>query len=98
MFDDVIETTSDVNGQHGCFIDAFDWMTYTAVTMPSTWHYNWFYWVASQRGGGSLRLENAGGGSPVYGRQSQHFNPRWLVKQGYSVAHCQSDEHSIFRV
>ncbi|MEQ8581505.1 MAG: carbohydrate-binding protein [Marinoscillum sp.] len=62
------ETTSDPNGGNlnVGWIDAGDWMTYNNINIPSSGTYSIAYRVASQSGGGTLQLEQAGGGT-IYG-------------------------------
>ncbi len=61
------ESTGDVGGgQNVGNINTGDWMSYPAVTIPTTGVYTVSYRVASLSGGGSLQLERAGG-TPVYG-------------------------------
>jgi endoglucanase len=73
----VPEITSDVGGgQNVGFIDTDDWMSYPAVTIPSTGVYTVAYRVASLSGGGSLQFEKAGG-TPVYGRLSIPATGGW---------------------
>jgi hypothetical protein len=60
------ENTTDIGGgQNVGYIDAGDWMSYN-VTIPSSGIYTIEYRVASQNGGGQIRLEQFGG-SPVLG-------------------------------
>jgi endoglucanase len=60
------ETTTDTGGgQNIGFIDANDWAGYR-ITVPSAGTYKVQYRVASQSGGGSIRLESLGGAT-VYG-------------------------------
>jgi chitinase len=62
-----LETTTDTGGgQNVGYIDANDWMVYTAVNIPSAGTYTVQYRVASQSGGGNIQLERAGG-SAVFG-------------------------------
>ncbi len=59
-----LETTTDTGGgQNVGWIDTNDWMAYsnTVVSIPSTGSYDVSYRVASASGGGSIRLEEAGG-------------------------------------
>src|SRR5688572_6901429 len=59
-----LEATSDSGGgQNVGWIEANDWMAYSnnPVTIPTTGAYDVEYRVASQAGGGSIRLEEAGG-------------------------------------
>jgi endoglucanase len=58
-------TTDTGGGQNVGYLDAGDWLGYR-VSIPSTGLYTVEYRVASQNGGGSLRLESLGGGS-VFG-------------------------------
>lgn len=60
------ENTSDTGGGLNVgWTDAGDWMSYT-VNLPTTGKYKVSFRVASPGGGGSFRLEKAGGGT-VYG-------------------------------
>jgi endoglucanase len=60
------ETTTDAGGGLDVgYIDANDWMGYK-VNVPSAGTYTIQYRVASQSGGGSIRLEKLGGGT-VFG-------------------------------
>jgi endoglucanase len=60
------ETTTDTGGgQNVGYIDANDWMGYK-INVPSTGTYTVSYRVASQSGGGGIRLEKLGGGA-TYG-------------------------------
>ncbi len=64
------EVTQDVNGGlNAGWIDAGDWLSYSAVTLPCAGTYTVEYRVASAGSGGALRLEKAGG-SPLYGSLS----------------------------
>ncbi len=59
-----VETTSDSGGgQNVGWIDANDWLAYSnsPVSIPTTGAYDVEYRVASQGGGGTIRLEEAGG-------------------------------------
>lgn len=70
------ENTSDTGGgQNVGYIDAGDWMTYN-VNVASAGSYTVSYRVASQSGGGSIRLEQAGGGT-VYGTISVPSTGGW---------------------
>ena len=63
------ETTSDTGGGLNVgWIDAGDWMAYSnqSVSIPSSGAYDVQYRVASPSGGGTIRLEEAGG-SASYG-------------------------------
>ncbi|SDJ89811.1 Por secretion system C-terminal sorting domain-containing protein [Catalinimonas alkaloidigena] len=61
------ESTSDESGgQNVGWIDAGDWMSYSNINVPASGTYTIAYRVASQNGGGSLQLEQGGGGQ-VYG-------------------------------
>lgn len=63
------ETTTDTGGGKNVgYTDAGDWLSYagTLVNIPSSGSYVIEYRVASQSGGGSLTLEEAGG-TPAYG-------------------------------
>jgi len=61
-----LENTSDTGGgQNVGYIDTGDWMGYR-INVPSAGTYRVQYRVASQNGGGSIRLESLGGGT-VYG-------------------------------
>jgi hypothetical protein len=61
-----LESTTDTGGgQNVGYIDANDWMHYK-INVPSTGTYTVQYRVASQAGGGSIRLEPYGGGT-AYG-------------------------------
>src|SRR5688572_33235394 len=58
------EATSDTGGGLNVgWIDASDWMAYsnTTVSIPTAGAYDVEYRVASLGGGGSIRLEEAGG-------------------------------------
>jgi endoglucanase len=58
-----LETTTDTGGgQNVGYIDANDWMAYR-INVPSTGTYTVSYRVASQSGGGGIRLERFGGGA-----------------------------------
>lgn len=60
------ETTTDTGGgQNVGYIESGDWMAYR-VNVPTTGTYTVQYRVASQSGGGSIRLESLGG-SATYG-------------------------------
>jgi hypothetical protein len=60
------ETTTDTGGgQDVGYIETNDWMSYH-VNVPATGSYTVQYRVASQSGGGSIRLEKLGGGA-TYG-------------------------------
>lgn len=61
-------TTDAGGGKNVGWIDAGDWLSYagTPVNIPSAGSYTIEYRVASQNGGGSLTLEEAGG-NPTYG-------------------------------
>jgi endoglucanase len=60
------ETTTDAGGgQNVGYIDAADWMGYR-INVPSSGSYKVEYRVASQNGGGGIRLEPLGGGT-AYG-------------------------------
>jgi hypothetical protein len=77
MKDVQIEDTSDVGGGKNVgFIDTGDWMSYPAVTIPSTGVYTVAYRVASLGGGGSLQFEKAGG-TQVYGSLSIPATGGW---------------------
>lgn len=57
------ETTTDSGGgQNVGYIETNDWMGYK-ITVPSSGTYTVSYRVASQSGGGSIRLERLGGGA-----------------------------------
>jgi endoglucanase len=72
-----LETTTDTGGgQDVGYIDANDWMTYPAVSIPSAGTYTVQYRVASQSGGGNVRLEAAGGGA-VYGSMAVPSTGGW---------------------
>jgi chitinase len=61
-----LESTTDTGGgQNVGYIDANDWMHYK-INVPTTGTYTVQYRVASQAGGGSIRLEPYGGGT-AYG-------------------------------
>ncbi|MBN1596805.1 MAG: carbohydrate-binding protein [Bacteroidales bacterium] len=62
---DLESTSDDGGGQNVGWIDNGDWMVYN-VNVASSGTYTVNYRVASQNGGGSIRLEQAGGGT-VYG-------------------------------
>jgi hypothetical protein len=67
MFGVTNETTTDTGGgQNVGWIDAGDWMAYTAVNIPTAGTYTVQYRVASQSGGGSIQLERSGGAN-VFG-------------------------------
>ena len=77
MFGVVRENTSDVGGgQNVGNINTGDWMSYPAVTIPTTGVYTVSYRVASLSGGGRLQLERAGG-TPVYGTLSIPSTGAW---------------------
>ena len=77
VFSVVSESTGDIGGsQSAGYIDTGDWMSYTAVTIPTTGTYTVAYRVTSLSGGGSLRLERAGG-TPVYGTRSIPSTGGW---------------------
>lgn len=62
-----VEATSDAGGgMNVSYLDAGDWLSYPAITIPSAGNYAVEYRVASLNGGGNLNLEEAGG-NPVYG-------------------------------
>ncbi len=62
-----LENTSDAGGGLNVgYIDAGDWMSYPAVSIPTTGTYTVEYRVASLNGGGNLSFEEAGG-TPSYG-------------------------------
>jgi hypothetical protein len=68
MFGVIRENTSDVGGgQNVGHIQTGDWMSYPAVTIPTTGTYRVSYRLAALNIGGSFQLERAGG-SVVYGR------------------------------
>lgn len=70
------EQTSDVGGGlNVSHIDAGDWMTYD-VDVASSGTYTVSYRVASLNGGGTIQLEEAGGG-PVYGTISVPSTGGW---------------------
>ena len=61
-----VETTTDTGGgQNVGYIDANDWMAYR-ISVPTAGTYTVSYRVASQSGGGGIRLEPFGGGT-AYG-------------------------------
>jgi endoglucanase len=61
------ETTTDTGGgQDVGWIDANDWMVYTAINIPTAGTYTIQYRVASLNGGGNIQIETAGG-TPVFG-------------------------------
>jgi hypothetical protein len=62
----VIGTSAAEAGSVVGSIDTNDWMTYNNINIPTTGTYVIAYRVSSLNGGGSLRLEEAGGGT-VYG-------------------------------
>ena len=69
------ENTSDVGGgQNVGWIDAGDWMSYPAVTIPTTGAYRVEYRVAGF--GGNLQFEQAGG-TPVYGQIGIPWTGGW---------------------
>ncbi|KAL3809931.1 hypothetical protein ACHAXA_004792 [Cyclostephanos tholiformis] len=75
MFGVVPENTSDVGGGRNVGnINTGDWMSYPAVTIPTTGTYRVEYRVAGY--GGSLQFEKAGG-TPVYGRLSIPVTGGW---------------------
>lgn len=55
-------TTDTGGGENVGYLDAGDWLAYR-VNIPTSGSYTVDYRVASQSGGGSLRLERLGGGS-----------------------------------
>ena len=62
-----VEATTDAGGGMNVgYLDAGDWLSYPAVTIPIAGNYTVEYRVASLNGGGNLNLEEAGG-NPVYG-------------------------------
>ncbi|MBN2485096.1 MAG: carbohydrate-binding protein [Bacteroidales bacterium] len=70
------ETTSDAGGGLNVgWIDANDWIAYR-VNVPSTGTYTVQYRVASQNGGGSIRIEKLGGGT-TYGSISVPSTGGW---------------------
>ncbi|HTF97152.1 MAG TPA: carbohydrate-binding protein [Cellvibrio sp.] len=74
-----LETTTDSGGgQNAGWIDANDWLAYSnsPVNIPATGAYDVEYRVASQGGGGTIRLEEAGG-SPDYGTISVPNTGGW---------------------
>ncbi len=72
------ETTSDPNGGNlnVGWIDSGDWLTYNDISIPSSGNYSIAYRVASQSGGGTIQLEQAGGG-PVYGSANVPATGGW---------------------
>lgn len=72
-----LEATNDTGGgQNVGYIDSGDWMSYPAVSIATSGLYTVEYRVASQSGGGSLQLEEAGG-APVYGTVSIPATGGW---------------------
>lgn len=62
-----LEATTDAGGgQNVGYLDAGDWMSYPAVTIPTSGDYVVEYRIASLNGGGNLNFEEAGG-TPSYG-------------------------------
>lgn len=62
-----VEPTTDAGGGSNVgYLDAGDWLSYGAVTIPTTGDYVVEYRYASLNGGGNLTFEEAGG-SPTYG-------------------------------
>lgn len=62
------ETTSDPDGGNlnVGWVDSGDWLTYNDINIPASGNYSIAYRVASQSGGGTIQLEQAGGGT-IYG-------------------------------
>lgn len=61
------EATTDTGGGLDVgYLDAGDWLSYDAISVPVSGDYVISYRVASLNGGGRLQLERAGG-SPIYG-------------------------------
>jgi endoglucanase len=79
-----LETTTDAGGgQNVGWIDANDWMVYTAVNIPSAGTYTVQYRVASLSGGGSIQLERAGG-TAVFGSIAVPSTGGWQTWQTIS--------------
>ena len=83
------ENTSDVGGGKNVgWIDTGDWMSYPAVTIPSTGAYRVEYRVAcGSSGGGSVQLEKAGGTQVCLARSA--FKT-WAVGKTGKQSHIQS--------
>lgn len=72
-----VENTSDNGGGMNVgWLDAGDWLAYHGVDIPTSGQYTITYRVASQNGGGSLQLEQAGGGV-VYGNLNVPSTGGW---------------------
>lgn len=72
-----VENTSDNGGGMNVgWLDAGDWLAYHGVNIPTSGQYTITYRVASQSGGGSLQLEQAGGGV-VYGNLNVPSTGGW---------------------
>lgn len=70
------QATSDLGGGLNVgWTDAGDWITYP-VNLPAAGQYKVSYRIASQSGGGILRLEKAGGGA-TYGQLSVRSTGNW---------------------
>jgi chitinase len=79
-----LETTTDTGGgQNVGYIDANDWMVYTAVNIPTAGTYTVQYRVASMNGGGSIQLERAGG-TAVFGSIGVPSTGGWQTWQTIS--------------
>lgn len=77
------ETTTDAGGgQNVGFIDAGDWMGYR-INVPAAGTYTIQYRVASQSGGGTIRLERFGG-SQVFGTINVQATGGWQTWQTIS--------------
>lgn len=75
------EATSDKGGGLNVgWIDAGDWMSYS-VNLPTAGKYKVSFRVASPNGGGSFRLEKAGGGAAVYGQVNVTATYGWQMWQ-----------------
>lgn len=71
------ENTSDTGGGLNVgWLDAGDWMSYS-ITLPSAGKYTVSFRVASPNGGGSFRLEKAGGAGAIYGNVSVAATGGW---------------------
>jgi endoglucanase len=89
-----LETTTDAGGgQNVGYIDANDWMAYK-INVPSTGTYTVSYRVASQNGGGGIRLERLGGGA-TYGTIAVPSTGGWqtwtTISQNVSLTAGQQD-------
>lgn len=75
------ENTSDSGGGANVgWLDAGDWMAYAAVNIPTSGSYKVEYRVASQNGGGALKLE-AQGGAQQFGQLSLPSTGGWQTWQ-----------------